>query len=106
MKLSAAELQVPREDAQAAVVRAVGAALNLKEQELEATRPRLAYESQRYIALLQTDELWKQHMKEMNYVKDFAGLKVYAQQNPLQVYREEGLTLFESMQTSFRQNTV
>ena len=36
----------------------------------------------------------------MNYVKDFAGLKVYAQEDPLDVYRREGLVLFETMQKS------
>ena len=42
----------------------------------------------------------------MSFVKDFAGLKVYAQLNPLDVYREEGLKLFEGMQRALRQNTV
>ena len=45
-------------------------------------------------------------MKAMNFVKDFAGLKVYNQQQPLDVYREEGLTLYEGMQAALRQNTV
>ena len=52
------------------------------------------------------DNLWKAHMKAMNFVKDFAGLKVYAQQDPLTVYREEGLELYDKMKVSVRQNTV
>ena len=33
-------------------------------------------------------------------------LKVYAQEDPLDVYRVEGLVLFEQMQKSLRQNAV
>ena len=56
--------------------------------------------------LLQTDNLWKGHIKGLSFVKDFAGLKVYNQQDPLDVYREEGLELYKKMQVSLRQNTV
>jgi preprotein translocase subunit SecA len=42
----------------------------------------------------------------MDFVKDFAGMKVYAQEKPLDVYRAEGLDLYESMQVALRQNTV
>ena len=73
---------------------------------LEDVRTGLAFESARYLRLLQTDNLWKGHMKAMNFVKDFAGLKVYNQQDPLDVYREEGLGLYEKMQAGLRQNSV
>ena len=33
-------------------------------------------------------------------------IKVYAQENPLDVYREEGLNLFAAMERSQRQNTI
>ena len=42
--------------------------------------------SVRYLTLLQTDNLWKAHMKAMSFVKEFAGLKAYAQLDPLAVY--------------------
>ena len=73
---------------------------------LEATRAGLGVESARYLRLLQTDNLWKAHMKAMNFVKDFAGLKVYAQEDPLNVYREEGLKLYDDMQSALRRNTI
>ena len=76
--------------------------------QLVAERPPrlLAVESGRFLALTQTDTLWKAHMKAMGYVKDFAGLKAYSGTDPIQVYREEGLRLYEAMQTSLRQNTA
>ncbi|EOD31209.1 Pre protein translocase-like protein subunit SecA, partial [Emiliania huxleyi CCMP1516] len=85
---------------------AVQEALRAKAAELDSVRPGLAVESGRFLALTQTDTLWKAHMKAMGYVKDFAGLKAYSGTDPIQVYREEGLRLYEAMQTSLRQNTA
>lgn len=95
-----------RAGAEALAVAAALRALDAKVVSLDAVREGLAYESARYLRLVQTDNLWKGHMKMMNYVKDFAGLKVYNQEDPLDVYREEGLELYESMQASLRQNSV
>ena len=81
-------------------------ALDAKLESLDAVREGLGFESARYLMLLQTDNLWKGHMKAMSFVKDFAGLKVYNQEDPLDVYREEGLELFQSMDKSLRQNSV
>jgi len=78
----------------------------LKASALDAVRADLACETARYLSLLQMDNLWKQHVRAMGFVKDFAALKVYAQQDPLDVYRSEGLELYDSMQTALRQNTV
>ena len=105
--LSASQLTgCAREDATAAAVAAAHAALDAKWSALDGVRSGLAFESARFLSLVQIDTLWKEHIKAMNYVKDFAGLKVYAQEDPLDVYREEGLKLFEAMQRSHRQNTV
>ena len=66
----------------------------------------VAAKTARYVSLLQVDTLWTQHMKRLNYVKDFAGLKAYAQEDPLEVYRTEGDKLFDSMQKAYQQNTA
>merc|ERR1712137_197400 len=104
--LSPADLVTSRDEAGTRVSAAVEAALVAKEASLEGTREGLAFESQRYLALVQTDMLWKDHMRAMSFVKDFAGLKAYAGTDPLQVYRKEGLDLFDAMQTSIQQNTA
>ena len=97
---------VNRAAATAAANAAVSKALDAKVASLDGVREGLAFESMRYLRLLQADNLWKGHMKAMNFVKDFAGLKVYNQQDPLDVYREEGLGLYEKMQAGLRQNSV
>merc|ERR1719424_2448429 len=99
--LAAADLSgSSRADCEAKALAASKAVLKSKADSLDGTRDGLAFESARYLLLLQTDNLWKGHIKAMNY------LKVFAQEDPLDVYRSEGLTLFESMQKSLRQNSV
>ena len=106
LPITVAELSVPRADAEAAAVAAATKAVDEKAAALDGIKAGLGFESARYLSLMQRDNLWKSHMKAMGFVKDFAGLKVYAQQDPLDVYREEGLKLFEKMQVALRQNTV
>jgi len=107
MSLEAGTLSgADRAGAEEAAATAAKAALAAKVASLDGVRAGLAAESARYLRLLQTDNLWKGHMKAMNFVKDFAGLKVYNQQDPLDVYREEGLTLYSKVGVSLRQNTV
>lgn len=106
MVVDQAALSGARADAEVAVLDAVDAALAAKEASLESARPGLGVEAMRYLTLVQSDLLWKAHMKNMDYVKEFSGLKAYAQQDPLQVYQTEGLRLFDVMQISLRQNTV
>ena len=77
-----------REEASAAVAEAVASAVARKESSLEGVRAGLGLEAARFIALTQFDTLWKDHMKAMNSVKDFAGLRAYAQEDPLQVHLE------------------
>jgi len=106
-KISLKEEQItasPREEVERIIKDAVDDALAAKEASLELRKEGLACESQRFLALVQSDLGWKEHMKAMNYVKEFAGLKAYSGADPLQVYREEGLELFASMQKAFRQN--
>jgi len=106
LKLTAGELSGSRDAILATASAAATSALSAKLEELDGVRAGLGSESIRFLALTQTDNLWKEHMKAMSFVKDFAGLKVYAQLNPLDVYREEGLELYEAMQRGLRQNTV
>ena len=85
---------------------AAQAALVAQDAMLEEAKAGLSLEAARFVSLLQVDTLWTQHMKQLNYVKDFAGLKAYAQEDPLEVYRTEGDKLFDNMQKAYQQNTA
>ncbi len=59
------------------------------------------------IVLLQTlDTLWKDHLLSMDHLKEGIGLRGYAQQNPLQVYKKEAFELFENLMAQFERDVV
>jgi len=50
------------------------------------------------IIMLQTiDSLWKDHLLNMDHLKEGIGLRGYGQKNPLQEYQKEGFEMFEEM---------
>jgi preprotein translocase SecA subunit len=50
------------------------------------------------IIMLQTiDSLWKDHLLNMDHLKEGIGLRGYGQKNPLQEYQKEGFDMFEDM---------
>ena len=52
---------------------------------------------ERFVMLQTVDNLWKDHLLSMDHLKEGIGLRGYAQQNPLIVYKREGFALFQSM---------
>ncbi|HYY24468.1 MAG TPA: SEC-C metal-binding domain-containing protein, partial [Candidatus Udaeobacter sp.] len=43
------------------------------------------------------DSLWKDHLLNMDHLKEGIGLRGYGQKNPLQEYQKEGFAMFEEM---------
>jgi preprotein translocase subunit SecA len=59
------------------------------------------------IVMLQTvDNLWKDHLLSMDHLKEGIGLRGYAQQNPLIVYKKEGFEMFQDMISRIKKETV
>ena len=59
------------------------------------------------IVMLQTvDTLWKDHLLSMDHLKEGIGLRGYAQQNPLLVYKKEGFELFETLMGRIEEETL
>ena len=50
---------------------------------------------ERMIMLQTVDNLWKDHLLSMDHLKEGIGLRGYAQQNPLLVYKKEGFEMFQ-----------
>lgn len=80
--------------------------LHNKISTLEAAREGFATEICRYIWLTQMDNLWQEHMKRMDYLKEFVVLRSYASDDPLQAYQAEGFELFTEMQQNVRRNSI
>jgi len=59
------------------------------------------------VVMLQTvDNLWKDHLLSMDHLKEGIGLRGYAQQNPLLVYKKEGFELFQDMIDRIKRETI
>jgi preprotein translocase subunit SecA len=59
------------------------------------------------IVMLQTvDNLWKDHLLSMDHLKEGIGLRGYAQQNPLLVYKKEGFEMFQEMIGRIKSETI
>ncbi|HFQ89466.1 MAG TPA: preprotein translocase subunit SecA [Desulfobulbus sp.] len=61
---------------------------------------------ERMILLQMVDTLWKEHLLNMDHLKEGIGLRGYGQKNPLDEYKKEGYDLFMSMIESVRHQTV
>jgi preprotein translocase subunit SecA len=57
--------------------------------------------------MLQTvDNLWKDHLLSMDHLKEGIGLRGYAQQNPLLIYKKEGFEMFQDMIARIQEETL
>ena len=52
---------------------------------------------ERQVVLQTVDELWIEHLHEMDFLKDGIGLKAYGQKDPLIEYKKESYVLFEKL---------
>lgn len=52
---------------------------------------------EQWIMLQAVDRHWKDHLLQMDHLKEGIGLRGYAQQNPLIVYKKEGFEMFQDM---------
>ncbi len=63
-------------------------------------------ELERRVVLSVIDRRWRDHLYEMDYLKDGIGLRAMAQRDPLVEYQREGFALFQNMMGQIREETV
>jgi len=61
---------------------------------------------ERYVILQTVDNHWKDHLLSMDHLKEGVGLRGYAQQNPLIVYKKEGFEMFQAMIDRIQEEVV
>ena len=61
---------------------------------------------ERLILLQIVDTHWKEHLLNMDHLKEGIGLRGYGQKNPLNEYKKEGFNLFMSMIETVKEKTV
>lgn len=61
---------------------------------------------ERIIMLQTVDNLWKDHLLSMDHLKEGIGLRSYAQQDPLIVYKREAFAMFQEMIDRIKEETL
>ena len=78
------------------------AALEAKEKQLGP----FMREFERMILLQVIDSQWKDHLLEMDHLKEGIGLRGYGQKDPLIEYKKEGFEMFQSMLDRIEEDAV
>jgi preprotein translocase subunit SecA len=81
-------------------------AYDLKEDQIERIQPQLMRQAERFFILQQIDTLWRDHLQQMDALRESVGLRGYGQKDPLVEYKSEGYELFLEMMTNMRRNVV
>jgi preprotein translocase subunit SecA len=63
-------------------------------------------ELERRVVLQVLDRRWRDHLYEMDYLKDGIGLRAMAQRDPLIEYQREGYQMFQSMMGQIKEESV
>ena len=90
-----------------AVLDDVFARYDEREAEIEALGGEGAMRQlERSIMLQVLDRKWREHLYEMDYLKEGIGLRAMAQRDPLVEYQREGYDMFAAMMDGVREETV
>ena len=63
-------------------------------------------ELERRVVLSVVDRKWRDHLYEMDYLKEGIGLRAMAQRDPLVEYQREGYTMFQQMMGAIKEETI
>ncbi|MGH3913353.1 MAG: preprotein translocase subunit SecA [Pseudonocardiaceae bacterium] len=91
----------------AAVLNDAREAYARREAELEAMAGKGAMrELERRVVLSVLDSKWREHLYEMDYLKEGIGLRAMAQRDPLVEYKREGFEMFSALLDALKEESV
>lgn len=61
---------------------------------------------ERFVVLQTVDTRWKEHLLSMDHLKEGIGLRGYAQQDPLRIYKKEGFDMFHGLMEMIKEEVV
>jgi preprotein translocase subunit SecA len=79
------------------------AAYSKREQELT---PEVMREVERRVVLSVLDRKWREHLYEMDYLREGVSLRGYGQRDPLIEYQREGYDMFTTMMDGIKEDSV
>jgi preprotein translocase subunit SecA len=68
--------------------------------------PNVMREVERQIMLRQLDTNWKEHIAALDYLRQYVGLRAFAQKNPKQEYKREAFEMFSDMLDRVKRDTI
>jgi preprotein translocase subunit SecA len=63
-------------------------------------------ELERRVLLSVLDRKWREHLYEMDYLREGIGLRAYSQRDPLVEYQREGFDMFNTMMDGIKEESV
>jgi preprotein translocase subunit SecA len=99
--------ELTREELLDALIEDAKAAYKAREAELEAIAGEGAMRQlERNVLLSVIDRKWREHLYEMDYLKEGIGLRAMAQRDPLVEYQREGYDMFMGMLDALKEESV
>lgn len=84
----------------------VQAAIDAQLARLQGGAPDMYWEIYRYFLLDSLDRNWKEHLLNMDHLREGIGLRGYGQKDPKQEYKREGFELFQEMLGRIKETTL
>ncbi|MBL7684506.1 MAG: preprotein translocase subunit SecA [Deltaproteobacteria bacterium] len=81
-------------------------AMDFYEEKEKHITPEILRQIERVVLLQTLDALWKDHLLNMDHLREGIGLRGYAQKDPIVEYKREGYTLFETMITQISEDSL
>uniref|UniRef100_A0A7S2CRF3 SecA family profile domain-containing protein n=1 Tax=Florenciella parvula TaxID=236787 RepID=A0A7S2CRF3_9STRA len=103
---AAAMDNMKRPEVEAYLDAAVLKAVDEKMTAVDAWRPGQFARVAKYLSLVQIDNNWSDHLKNMNFLKESVILRKYQGRDVLQEYVTEGVGMFETFLANSRRSTV
>ncbi len=72
----------------------------------QAIGPDIMRELERRVVLSVLDRKWREHLYEMDYLREGIGLRAYSQRDPLVEYQREGFDMFNVMMDAIKEESV
>jgi preprotein translocase subunit SecA len=77
-----------------------------RESEIEKLQEGLMRDLERYIVLQVVDVRWREHLENMDYMREGIHLRGMAQKDPLVEYRNEGALMFAELTRAIREEVI
>src|SRR5207253_3578000 len=77
-----------------------------REKEIEGLQEGLMRDLERFMVLQVVDMRWREHLENMDYLREGIHLRGMAQKDPLVEYRNEGHVMFKELNRAIREEVI